>query len=90
MADEPDLAAKAHEAIRSGNLPSRRADRTFGGPGNGDACAVCREPVRSNQMELELEFNRHGARPGLDRYHLHPRCFTAWELERAKIEGTSP
>lgn len=68
MADEPNLAAHAREAVRSGNLPSRRPDRTFGGPGNGAACAVCDQPVRRDQMELELEFNRHGARPGLDRY----------------------
>ena len=56
----------------------------FGGPGTGATCAVCGEPATRSQMELEIEFNRHGATPGLDRYHLHTKCFTAWELERKK------
>jgi len=84
MADEAALAAKARDAIRAGRLPARAANRTFGGPGNGSVCAVCGEPVTSNQMELEIEFNRHGAAPGLDRYHLHTKCFAAWETERKK------
>jgi len=37
-----------------------------------------------NQKELEIEFNRHGAAPGLDRYHLHTKCYAAWALERKK------
>ena len=84
MADEAVLAQKARDAICNGALPARTANRTFGGPGNGAICAVCGEPVTSNQMELEIEFNRHGATPGLDRYHLHTKCLAAWELERKK------
>ena len=38
------------------------------------------------EMQVEIEFNRHGATPGLDRYHLHFGCFTAWEFERTKAE----
>jgi hypothetical protein len=34
---------------------------------------------RGADIEIEIEFNRHGATPGLDRYHLHVRCFAAWE-----------
>jgi hypothetical protein len=37
---------------------------------------------------MEIEFNRHGATPGIDRYHLHPRCYAAWESER--IDGAGP
>ena len=47
------------------SLPRRPANRPFGGPESGATGAVCGEPVTSNQMELEIEFNRHGARPGL-------------------------
>jgi hypothetical protein len=43
--------------------------------------------VTPDQAEIEIEFNRHGPTPGLDRYHLHARCFTAWESERRKIPG---
>jgi len=84
MADDAILAERARDAIRSGVLPARAANRTFGGPGNGAPCAVCGEPVQHTQMELEIEFNRHGAAPGLDRYHLHTKCYAAWALERKK------
>jgi len=48
---------------------------------------VCREPIPRNDTEYELEFNRHGAVTGLDRYYLHYRCYAAWEFERTKAEG---
>jgi len=47
---------------------------------------VCREPIPRTDTEYELEFNRHGTKPGFDRYYLHYRCFAAWELERAKVD----
>ena len=42
------------------NLPNRRPDRTWGGPGVGAACAVCALPVNPDQMEFEIEFAREG------------------------------
>ena len=34
-------------------------------------------------MEWEIEFDRHGgANPGLDKFHVHVRCFAIWEVER--------
>ena len=82
MPDEPVLQEQAREAIRCGKLPSRRSDRMFGGPGLGQPCAVCGKPLPREEMAIELEFNRHGATPGLDTYHFHHRCYAAWELER--------
>ena len=87
MADELTIREKAREAIRIGRLPSRRPDRTFGGPGNGASCSVCGEAITRDQMELEIEFNRHGSTPGLDRYHLHTRCFVAWGAARDDNAG---
>jgi hypothetical protein len=87
MPDELLLREKAREAIQSAAVPTRKPDRTFGGPGSNEACAVCGETVTKDQMEFEIEFNRHGPTPGLDRFYLHPRCFAAWEFERTK--GTS-
>jgi len=83
--DEPLLREKARAAIASGALPTRKADRTFGGNGSGAICPVCEEPVTREQVELELEFTRQGAHPGLARYYLHQRCFAAWEFERTKV-----
>ena len=69
-------------------MPSRRSDRMFGGPGLGQPCVVCGKPLPRDEMEIELEFNRHGATPGVDTYHFHHRCYAAWECERQKFEGT--
>ena len=86
MRDELLLRDKARAAIRSGTLPTKKPDCTFGGPGSNAACAVCGDAIPREQMELEIEFNRHGATPAVDRYHLHPRCYAAWEFERTKVD----
>jgi len=40
-------------------------------------------------MEVELEFNRPDATPGIDQFHFHQRCYAAWKFERTKV-GTDP
>ena len=84
MPDEQVLRAKAREAVANGELPSRRPDRTWGGPGVGATCVVCGEPVTRQQMEFEIQFERDDDNPGMDKYHIHLRCFAAWEFERRK------
>jgi len=82
---------QAREAIRSGKLPSRPADRIIERHGwSGLSCPVCREPVRRDEVDVEIHFRRYDSTLGLDSYQLHPRCFTAWEFERTKIGATPP
>jgi hypothetical protein len=38
-------------------------------------------------MEFEIEFAHDGAMPGLDKFHVHIRCFAVWELERKTAQG---
>jgi hypothetical protein len=85
--DETALREKAREVIRTGKLPQRRPDRTWGGPGVGDACAICSLPVRRDELEFEIQFARNGqgVEAGLDKYHVHVRCFAAWEFERGSV-----
>lgn len=83
MPDEPRPREQARAAIRSGKLPSRAPDRTWGGPGVGAKCSVCGRHV-TDELEFQIEFARDGDNPGLDRYHVHIRCFAAWEFERGK------
>jgi hypothetical protein len=85
MPDEPILRAQAREAVKSGKLPARNPDRTWGGPGIGAPCAVCGKPVTKEEVEFQLEFAHDGTTPDLDKYHLHLRCLAAWEFERAKV-----
>jgi hypothetical protein len=84
MPDEPVLREKARIAIRGGKIPARRPDRTWGGPGIGALCTVCDLPIGKEQLEFEIQFARDGDDPGLDKYHVHIRCFAAWEFERNK------
>ena len=85
MPDEGILREKARAAVKNGKLPARRPDRTWGGPGVGAACAVCERPVGRDELEFEIQFAHDGSNPGLDKYHVHLRCFAAWEFERTKV-----
>ena len=82
MPDERILREKAREAIRTGKLPSRRPDRTWAGPGINNSCTICGGPIKLDQLEFEIQFAHDGAAPGVERFHVHLRCFAAWEFER--------
>jgi hypothetical protein len=89
MPDETHLREKARAAVQSGKIPSRRPDRTWGGPGVGADCTVCEMPVTKAEMEFEIEFAHDGPNPGLDKFHVHIRCFAAWEFERRHAQRGS-
>ena len=84
MPDEARLREQAREAMRSGRLPAKPQDRMWGGPGLGVRCVVCDLAITKDQLEMQIEFGHDGAKPGIDAYHLHVRCFAAWEFERNK------
>jgi len=84
MPDEPRLREQARAAILGGKLPSRKPDRTWGGPGLGITCAVCDQSITKDELELEIQFAPDGGDPEPERHHLHIRCFAAWEFERMK------
>jgi len=84
--DESTLREKAREVIQTGKLPNRRPDRTWGGLGAGADCIICNAPLKPDEVEFEIEFARNGNNPGLDQYHVHLRCFAAWELERDNLD----
>ena len=80
--DETLLRQKALAVVENGKLPKRRPDRTWGGPGVGASCTICELPIPEDQMEFEIEFAHNGDSPGLDKFHVHIRCYAAWEFER--------
>lgn len=81
MPDEDVLRAQARAAVQEGKLPARSPDRVWGGPGIGASCAICGSPVTKTEKEFEVQFEQDGG-GGLDKFHLHIRCFAAWEFER--------
>jgi hypothetical protein len=80
------LRTKAREVLDTGMLPNRSPDRVSGGPGVGAPCALCDLPMQPDQVAFALEFARDGDNPGLDKFHVHVRCFAAWEFERRSLE----
>jgi hypothetical protein len=82
MSDECTPREKAREVIQAGKLPNRRPDRMWGGPGVGADCTICGAPVKRDEVEFEIEFAGSGQGSGLHTYHVHVRCFAAWEFER--------
>jgi hypothetical protein len=89
ISDECILREKARELIQAGALPNRRPDRTWGGPGSGADCSICRAPVGRDEVEFEIEFDRNGDGPGPSNHHVHLRCFAAWEVARLNL-GPDP
>lgn len=81
MGDESVLRARAREAVKTGHLPDHPPARVWGGPGSGEPCAVCGDAVDKEDVELELQFTSNEGADATS-YHVHARCFGAWELER--------
>jgi hypothetical protein len=79
MLDASVLYEKTAAAILSDNLPARRPDWTWGGPGTGAPCAVCELPVTESQLEHEFEMQVAGGveNPSLT-LHMHIRCSAVW------------
>jgi hypothetical protein len=87
MPAEARLREQAQAAVKNGKLPARAPDRTWGGPGVGAPCSVCERPVTKDELEFEIQFAHDGTNPGLDKFHVHIRCFAAREFERQKASS---
>ena len=85
MPNEAEIRALARRVLQTRTLPRRDPDRTWGGPGVDMPCTICGVRISADTTEYELQFRRHGRDAILDRFHLHLRCFAAWELERTKV-----
>lgn len=80
--EETGLRVKALEAIRTGKLPDRPPDRTWGGHGNGkDICRICGNPLNKEDITFDLEYDGEATDGHPACYSVHLRCFNAWDLE---------
>jgi hypothetical protein len=86
MPNESVLCDRVRQVLQKGDLPHRRPDRTWSGPGADLLCAVCEQPVTRDQFEMEIQFAYDGHDRRLDKFHLHVRCFAVWEVERTAEE----
>jgi hypothetical protein len=69
-----------------GPLPDREPDRIWGGNGDGSECAICKQGVARDQVEIEVVFL--AGCDGGSAYRLHRHCFAAWE-DRRRLQTAS-
>ena len=81
--EDQAVRAKVREVLQAGKLPNRRPDRSWGGSGDGPLRGM-RPTITYDQLEFKIQFAHDGANLGIDKYHVHVRCFAAWEFERRR------
>jgi hypothetical protein len=72
----------ARKRIRTDVLPRRVPVHIQAGSGRGRACAVCDEPICSDEFEYEVV--REGDALAL---HFHSLCEAVWEMECEELNN---
>jgi hypothetical protein len=75
---EMDLHLRARELLAEGGLPSAVPSLLWGGLGQGDACALCSQPIQRNEMQYEIEVKMER---GAQCFRFHLPCHLAWWAE---------
>ncbi len=76
------LFDQAVQAVMSGRLPRAATLCGVGGPGAGQRCHLCEQPIGASEALLEFEVP---GRPG--RFALHFYCCHFWEAACAHREA---
>jgi hypothetical protein len=87
MIDESMLRERVRDAIATKKLPSGDPVKMWGGNGSGTCCAICGDPVSPGEVGYELEFAEGADGPGRGEYHVHVKCFGAWNVERKPLSA---
>ena len=83
------IRALARQALEDGRLPRREPDGTWGGKAADVPCAICGERIRPDHWSTSCNSGMTASKRGVDVFHLHLRCFAAWEMERTKLGGVA-
>ena len=76
LMDQPILRLLIQENLAAGRLRNDHISRIRGGPGNGETCDGCEEPVTKAQIVMEnLDATGRGVQ-------FHVACFYVWNAER--------
>jgi hypothetical protein len=70
-----NLRPTASERIANGQLPGAAPSRMWAGHGSGQLCALCDQPITSDDVEYEVEVQRDSA-PATFRFHR--ACESVW------------
>ena len=71
------LREQVRRKLIDAELPRHEPVRTWAGPGAGQRCAACDQPIPVSEIEYELQFA-----DGIDTLRFHRDCHAAWETER--------
>ncbi len=61
------------QRVRTGELPSGPADKTYGSNGSNTACACCGRNIGSHEIEYEVHFDSSPRA-----YSTHFHCYQIW------------
>ena len=75
MDDHGFLHLLIQRKLDDGRLPHNSIPRIWGGPGDGEACDACEEPIPKNQLLMEGISLDGDRRP----VQFHVRCFYLWD-----------
>jgi hypothetical protein len=76
--DPESLRLLIQRKLDDGRLPHNSIPRVWGGPGNGEACDACEEPIPKNQLIMEGISLDGGQGP----VQFHVKCFYLWDEVR--------
>jgi hypothetical protein len=79
---EKELRPIARERIARRQMPREAPTRFWGGFGTGQPCALCEEPIQSDEIEYEVKLI--GA--ALQTLRFHRVCHYAWQLECDRVK----
>jgi hypothetical protein len=78
--DHASLHRLIRQKLDDGRLPHNSIPRVWGGPGGGELCDACEEPIPKDRLIME-GISRYGGRLGVQ---FHVQCFSLWdEMRRA-------
>jgi hypothetical protein len=71
--NEEAVRARIRQLNESGTLPCDDArQQLWAGPGGGEICAVCTEPIPPRETEFEVDLSSGAT------LRLHRKCYTLW------------
>lgn len=70
---KPELLQLAHARVADGSLPHMERFRTYGGPGTGQPCALCRGTISRESLEILVESETDSST-----LIFHVKCQAAW------------
>lgn len=74
--EESTLRLLIRSKLADGRLQQHPIPRVWGGPGNGETCAVCEESISKKELGIEGQSDEGQT------LHFHVRCFSMWTSER--------